>query len=528
MLNITKEQFNKIYAGTRLAAYVDLFYTKPETDTELLNIYLPSKLWRLNNLYTIVDKFGKRIRFRMNLSQHKVYAASLHHSRIIILKSRQQGISTLWLVSFFDDALTNPNFSIGLMAQGQDEAATLLDRVKILWETLDDEIKAYLGVGVNKDNTKEFSITNGANIFIRTSFRSATLQRLHISEMGKIANKYPDKAQETKSGTLQAIAPGNIAVIESTAEGDNLFKNMWDNAIAYFEQLSAKDFYPVFLSWLDDPDCNEERNQHINVKTEKYFGELEAELGIVLTQQQKNFWVVQYRELGEKIYQEYPSTPIEAFMATKDGAYYARAYLEHVISNKRELQTFYDPNLDVQVVVDLGLDDTMVLGIWQTYEDSIRLIDEIVDNGNKISYYTDILKKKPYYDNITHLVLPHDAKVTDLTSGITRKQAFELELPNTVNITVLDRTDRMDGIEAVRSIIPQLWVSSVCEYVKSCFLNYTKEWNDKTLKWKHTPMHNEYSNGADMVRYAALGLIRDSKLRAEQHRRVRRGSGHDV
>lgn len=513
MLSITKEQFQHIYKDTRVLQYIDLFYSVPQTDEEIINRYLPSKLWRLNNIYTIVDKFGKRIKFRMNLSQHKVYAASLRHPRLIILKSRQQGISTLWLVSFFDDTITNPDFSIGLMAQGQDEAATLLERTKILWEELDPNVKSYLHINVSKDNTKEFSLSNGSNIFIRTSFRSTTLQRLHISEMGKIANKYPEKAQETKTGTLQAIAPGNIAVIESTAEGANLFKDMWDNAIKYFGQLSKKDFYPVFLSWLDDPDCVLEAEQLITKKSVEYFETLEKELGVKLSRVQKNFWIVQYRELGEKIFQEYPSTPIEAFMATKDGAYYARLYLEWVKGNKREVPDLYDPNLDVQVAVDLGMNDTMSLGIFQVYNKEVRIIDEIYDSGQQISYYTDQLKEKPYAENITRIILPHDAEVTELTSGLTRREVFETEM-HTCDIIVLPKTDVNDGIEMVRQLLKKLWIDPIrCEYIIKCLFNYTKEWDEKWSRWRNKPNHDEHSNGADMVRYIAMGADMDGKLR---------------
>jgi hypothetical protein len=461
----------------------------------------------------------------MKLSQHKVYAASLRHPRIIILKSRQQGISTLWLVSFFDDTITNPDFSIGLMAQGQDEAATLLERTKILWDELDPVVKAYLDIEVSKDNTKEFSLTNGSNIFIRTSFRSTTLQRLHISEMGKIANKYPEKAQETKTGTLQAIAPGNTAVIESTAEGANLFKDMWDNAIKHIGQLSKKDFYPVFLSWIDDPDCVLDAPQVISPKHADYFIKLEAELGQKLTDNQKNFWIVQYRELGEKIYQEYPSSPIEAFMATKDGAYYARLYLEFVKGSGREKEGMYDRNLDVQVAVDLGMNDTNSLVIFQTYKNEIRIIDEVCDNGQQISYYTDILKSKPYFENITRVILPHDAEVKELTSGKTRSQVFEEELMG-IDIVVLTRADVNEGIEQVRQVLKNLWIDPKCDYLISCLYNYKKEWDEKRERWRDKPCHDEYSNGADCLRYMAVGSERDSKIR--KSRRLVKVYGVDV
>lgn len=524
MLNITREQFRSIYHGLAVLEYEDIFYSEPKDDEDYKKNYLPTKLWRMNNVYTIVDKFGNRVRFRMNLSQHKVYAASLRHSRLIILKSRQQGISTLWLVSFFDDTCTKRNMSIGLMAQGQDEAATLLQRVKILWEEMPAVFKEYLRLSIAVDNTKALSLSNGSTIFVRTSFRSTTLQRLHISEMGKIANKYPEKAKETKTGTLQAIAPGNIAVIESTAEGDNLFKEMWDNAVKYFGELSGKDFLPVFLSWVDDPSCVEKRQQIITEKTAKYFLEVEKELGFELTPEQKNFWVMQHRELGDTIYQEYPTTATEAFMANKEGAYYARLYLHWVKGHKREVLDLYDDNLAVQVAVDLGMNDTNVLSVFQDYNDSTRVFDEFQDSGQDIKYYCDWLKTKPYFHRINHVILPHDAKVKELTSGKTREQVFREELPG-VNITVLERIGVNEGIEAVRQMLKRLWISPTCTYLISCLFNYTKEYDEKRNRWRDKPLHDEYSNGADSLRYVAIGSVAH---RLGQRRKPRTNSGHDV
>lgn len=546
MLSITQNEFREIYDGLPILENEALFYNQPTSDIEILTTYLPSKLWRLNNLYTIVNKHGKQVKFKMNKSQHKVYAASLRHPRVIILKSRQQGISTLWLVSFFDDAITRRNFSIGLMAQGQDEASTLLERTKLLWTQLDGAVKQYLNINIASDNTKEFSLTNASSIFIRTSFRSTTLQRLHISEMGKIANKYPEKAQETKTGTLQALAQGNTGIIESTAEGDNLFKSMWDNAMMYNSDLTPKDFLPVFLSWLDDPDCTVEKEQIINEHARKYFYELELELGIELTQEQKNFWIVQYRELGDKIFQEYPSTPIEAFMATKNGAYYAQLYMTWVKTEKREVEKLYDKNLAVQLAVDLGMNDTNVLVPFQTYHEQYRILGEFYDSGQDIKYYCDWIKKQVWFKNLTHVILPHDAEVKELTSGKTRTEVFEEELefhedgtPTGIYFTVLPRTGVNEGIEQVRQMIKNLWVDKVCEYLIKCLVNYSKEYDEKRERWRDKPNHNEYSNGADAIRYMAVGAEVGTKYKqpvrshtttgqSETSIKSRNGSGFDV
>ena len=527
MLAISREDFRKVYKNLpHILSIEELLYTKPENDNQVAKVLMRSKLWRLNNLYFCINKKGTKVRFKMNLAQHRVYAASLIHPRVIILKSRQQGISTFWLISFFDDAITRRDFSIGLMAQGQDEASTLLERVKNLWQDVHPTVKLMLGIKLDTENTKQISFNNRSKIYIRTSFRSATLQRLHISEMGKIANNYPKKASETKTGTLQAIAQGLVAIIESTAEGDNMFKDMWDNAVTYMSNLSLKDFYPVFLSWLDDPDCIVDRDQPITSFQEEYFKKLEDELGYKLARKQKNFWVVQYRELGERIYEEYPATPIEAFMATREGSYYSKLWMQWVVGMRREVEELYDKNLAVQVAIDLGMNDTNVLCCFQYYKEQYRVFDEYADNGQPIKYYCDWLKDREWFDNVEHIILPHDAEVKELTSGETRLEVFERELaknkkgePTNITFTVLPRTESVnEDIDKVRRALSRLWITTRCSYLKSCILGYKKEWNERKEIWRNKPEHNEFSNGADSVRTMVLGV--DTSAQYKKHKKV--------
>lgn len=531
MLSISRQQFREIYKDTEVAEYEDIFYSEPTSDKEFIELYLPSKLWRLNNLYTIINKRGKRIGFKMNLAQHKVYAASLKHPRLIILKSRQQGISTLWLVAFFDDCAFYNDFSSGLMAQGTDEAETLLMRTKVLWDELDLSIKQFLSLDIEKNNTKEFSFNNGSSIFVRTSFRSTTLQRLHISEFGKIANKYPERARETKTGTLQAIAPGNTAVIESTAEGDNVYKQMWDTALAYAGELTDKDFMPVFLSWVDDPDCVLTRYQEPDARAVKYFADIEAQLNVELTQEQKNFWVAQFRELGNDIFQEYPATPEEAFLKNRDGTYYASLYLRLIRGRRREKANLYDPNLPVQVAVDLGRNDFFVLVFFQTYTDGWRIINNYKNTGMGIKHYCEVmddLKSQLGYD-ISDIVLPHDAEVRDLTSDMTREEAFwKYGYKQT---TIVDRTkDINNDRELVRQAMEDMYIDPQAQYLIDCFLNYTKEWDERRGVWKDTHEHNDHSHGADAIRQ----MVRGGKAYVTQNERQRRAirrkmqSGIDV
>jgi hypothetical protein len=428
---------------------------------------------------------------------------------LIILKSRQQGISTLWLISFLDDVLFNSDLKAGLMAQGTDEASTLLTKVKLAWEEFPESLKKFLKVKKTFDNRSEFAFSNGSIIYVRTSFRSATLQRLHVSELAKIANLSPKRAQEVKTGSLQALHPGNTGIVESTAEGENEFKYMWESATLYKGKLTPKDFMPVFLSWLDDPKCRFEQTQDITPTHEKYFDSIEAELNVTISAEQKNFWIAQYRELGDYIYQEYPATPEEAFRKNLDGAYYARAYTSYVIKQGRELDNLYDRNLDVHIAFDLGMRDSMVVIFFQVHHGDAgreyRIIHDFKNSGEPIKYYTDYIHERRKKLNYTlgYLLLPHDSKVTELISGEDRVSEFRRR--GFDKIRVVERIKHDEGIELVRQMIKILWIDRTCVYSIACFKNYSKEWDSATQVWKKTPIHDRFSHGADAIRYMSIG-----------------------
>lgn len=488
---------------------------------EFVQNYLSSKLWRLNNLYKVVDKSGDLVKFIMNKSQHRVYSASRQHSRIIILKSRQQGISTFWLVSYFDDVIFRPNLNCGLMAQGKDEAATLLERVERLWEELNPDIKEFLGIERDKNNSLELSFTNNSKLYIRVSFRSATLHRLHISEFGKIANENPKRARETKTGTLQAIKPGNTVVIESTAEGENDFKDTWDRSVEQelLKELAPKDFKPVFLSWLDDSDCTLTNKEIADESAEKYFKSLEDK-GLTLSNEQRNFWIMQKRELGDDVFQEYPATPEEAFAASKDGTFYHNIYKEFILKQNRLQDGLLDPNLHIDVAFDLGVKDYGVLVFFQYHNNEIRIIKEYINDGYALVHYLE------YIDStnlpIRFVIFPHDISVRELTASdkygrAKTRETMAMDWMRTNykdwKVHVMKKYSIEDGINATRQMLKSTYIEKECTYIRSCLQRYTKEWDDKLNTWKKSPRHDEYSHGADCLRIIATSVLSKSGLK---------------
>ena len=496
---ITEVEHYGLYKKLDVPSVEDI-YRVPNTWEEAIEC-MKSKLWRLNNLYTITNKDGELVRFVMNWAQHAVYAESLRHPRIIVLKSRQQGISTLWLVSFFDDAIFEDNFELGLMTQGMKESKTLFRRVKRLWDELPADIKDFLKLKLVTDTKEEIGLSNGSTMYIQTSFRSGTLQRLHISEFGKIAYKYPEKALETKTGTLQTIRVGNTVVIESTAEsGDNMFKHMWDTATSLTGELSGKDFVPVFLSWVNDPDCVIPIEQTIDKDAAKYFEELEDKLSVKLTNEQKWWWVAQKRELGDDMGREYPGTPEEAFEVARDGSYYGSQW-KTLRKNGHYIPRLYDKGYDVDVAMDLGMNDTFSIGFFQTIGEKVYIIDEYHNSGEGLAHYVDVMFKKPY--KIRTVYVPHDAQQRELNTGMTR--IARLRELGVRNIRLLPRASVHIGIERVRKMLDKCYIDSEnCSYLDVTLKSYTKQWNEKLGQWSDKPLHNEWSNPADMIRYIAM------------------------
>ena len=133
--------------------------------------------------------------------------------------------------------------------------------------------------------------------------------------------KYPDKAEEVITGTLNAIAAGQIVFIESTAEGPfgefyEMCKVAEDltmkvaNGDTDFTQMDWKFF---FFPWWKHPDYVLHEQVEIPEKLMIYFKELREEQGIDLRPEQKAWYVKKEAEQRDKMKQEYPSTSAEAF-----------------------------------------------------------------------------------------------------------------------------------------------------------------------------------------------------------------------
>lgn len=469
-----------------------------EKNIELAKQRLSDAKWRLNNLYYIVDKRGRKIKFQLNWAQESLYNTMWYCN--VILKARQLGISTFVCLLFLDRCLFNSNQSAGIIAHTVEDAQQIFRRVKFAYDSLPDHLKEHIQAENDTANMLKFS--NGSSLRVGTSLRSSTFQYLHISEFGKICAKYPDKAQEIITGSLNTVAPGQYVFIESTAEGkEGYFYDICKRAQNMREhELSELDFKFHFYPWWKEPGYRIGNVVRMDKDVLDYFDHLEN-LGIKLEYEQKAWYASREAVQKEDMRREYPSTAEEAWEVSNEGFYYAK-YMTATRIEGRISNIPFEEKLPVHTAWDLGYNDSTAIWLFQIYNKEIRFIEYIEGSGESLAHWINVLKSKEYTYG-KHLC-PHDITVKEFSSGISR-QATGRTLG--FNLLAVPKTEIISGIDAVRNMLNRCWFDEKkCSQGIKCLENYKKEWDEKHVCWRSQPLHNWASHGADAFRTLATGL----------------------
>ncbi len=269
----------------------------------------------------IRDKEGNIIPLKFNEPQLKYYNVikSLHEQhkpiRIIILKARQMGFSTETESIIFKNVVTNHNYNAGIVAHKEDSTTNLFNMSKRMLEYLPETIKPEQ----KKSNAKELVFNNQSGSGLDSKIkcmtaggkgigRSDTFTALHLSELAF----WEGNKQNILLGLLQAVPniPNSMIVIESTANGFDYFKELWDKAVA-----GENDFYPLFVGWNE---LEEYKMSYSGFELTKEEKELQDLYNVSLDQLEWRRWCIKNNCGGDidKFKQEYPITPEEAFLST--------------------------------------------------------------------------------------------------------------------------------------------------------------------------------------------------------------------
>lgn len=481
--------------------------------------------WRLNNLYWIVDKEGRRSLFQLNWAQESLFNSM--HEMNVILKARQLGFTTFIQIFMLDACVFNTNISAGTIAHTLLDAQSIFrSKVQYPYDNLPAGIRA--AVPVVKSNATELLLSNNSSVRVGTSLRSSTLQYLHISEYGKMCANFPKKAREVRTGALNTVQAGQVAFIESTAEGqEGHFFDICETAQAKARmgvELTPLDFKFHFFPWWKSPEYElDARSVIVGQDFETYFSKLEQNSGIVLSAE-KRAWYVKKAEnqLGD-MKREYPSTPQEAFEASLEGAYYS----EQIARAEADGRIGVYPHIEgypVHSISDIGMDDANSVWLFQVLPERVRTIGYFEKTGEGMDGMLDELEQRRDKHGYVYGIhyMPHDIRVREWTrGGLTRIEIMlaECKARDLGTVEKVERAYVEDRINGTRRMLARIEFDEAgCSDGVKCLKNYRKEWDEDLGVWKDKPRHDWASHGADSLGGLAL-FYRDLKPEAVEPRK---------
>lgn len=275
----------------------------------------------IENYIKIRNKEGRIVNFKLNSPQLKLYEVIKQYKqekkpvRVIILKARQMGFSTLTESILFKDTVTKFNRRTGIITHLDTATTNLFNMSKLMLDNLPIELKP----SVKNSNAKELIFDNEEGTGLKSKIkcmtagtagvgRSDTFDNLHLSELAF----WQGDVTATLTGLLQAVPnlPDTMIIIESTANGFEKFKELWDQAVA-----GENDFYPLFVAWHELPEYSMPYSGFVLTKEEEEIKEL---YNLTNDQLEWRRWCIRNNCQGdiEQFKQEYPANPEEAFIST--------------------------------------------------------------------------------------------------------------------------------------------------------------------------------------------------------------------
>ncbi|HKW51030.1 MAG TPA: hypothetical protein VJQ53_04785, partial [Candidatus Eisenbacteria bacterium] len=273
---------------------------------------------------TIIDKTGRRVPLVLNSSQ-RIALGKIRASidagvppRVIILKSRQVGVSTLIEALLTWRAVTRQNRSALVVAHVLKSSKALFRMSRNFHRFLRGEMKQETRI----QNVHEIEFDSGSRLQIEVQGdpRGYTAQDVHLSEFA-----FYMQAAETLTAIMQTVpnALDSLVAIESTANGmggiGQKFHKMWQRSVGLSIDEDVPDdekgWTPIFIPWFQ----HEEYELPVD---EKFFKFTTAEILLCkahpeITRQKLKWrrWCIATNMDGdeEKFAQEYPATDQEAF-----------------------------------------------------------------------------------------------------------------------------------------------------------------------------------------------------------------------
>ena len=158
-----------------------------------------------------------------------------------------------------------------------------------------------------------------------------------------------------------------------------------------------------------------------------------------------------------------------------------------------------DPLLKTHAVWDLGWNDSMSIVLVQRSASELRIVGYIEDSHRTLDDYVRQLKAMPLNWGIHYL--PHDGFAKDFKTG---KSAGEILEAMGCAVEATPNMGIEDGIRAARMSFGRMYFDKTqTARLIECLKRYRRHINKQTQE-ASTPLHDEFSHGADAFRYTAI------------------------
>ena len=276
-------------------------------------------------VFIIVDKDKKTVPYFLNEVQTdflnrlkesiKAFKeGSILSLKFLVLKGRQQGFTSV--ITAYQEAhtLVKKNFTGITLADTADNVRAIFqDKAKYIYNNLPDILKP-----TEKYNSKTemfFEKLNSSwriNVATSQVGRSRTINFFHGSE----AAFWTCLISDTQSSLGEALTKASIQILESTANGFNEFKDLWDSGEwinCFYEWWKTTEYRNNFES----EEIKQNFLKDIETKQEWIYQRLKWLKDIQHLDNEQLYWYYnKYKNYLNKdlIKQEYPCTPEEAFL----------------------------------------------------------------------------------------------------------------------------------------------------------------------------------------------------------------------
>ena len=477
---------------------------------------LDDRLWRTNNLYRILTREGLDIPFRLNWCQN-ILANDMWY-REIVIKGRQQGISTYLQLYPLDRAFFHKNFVGGIIADTMLHAEEIFeDKLRFMYNSLPDDLKALNPL--KSDSKKELVFSNGSKIRVSTSFVSGTYHYIHVSEYAAMAQESEEKATKVRR-SVEAVSPKCMVIYECTTRGPGgSFEEMWNTSVNTENQILAGkrtrtplDFKPRFFPAYKHPDNQVvDENMELTEGDEDYFRRIEEETGDQIGRGFKMFYIRKRealesgREQGGHILQEYPNTAKEAFDLVIEGQIFG-PNVRKVEEEGRIMPLPHVRGQPVHVACDLGQNDATSMWLWQYDGPWANIIDCYENKLLDITHYVEIMHDLRVRNGYSYgmVYLPHDGSSRYFTS--IAGSAEEIFRRNGFNVTVIPRPiQKRLPIEAARRKFSKCrFDEAKCAPGLEALRHYSYERHQNTREFSNIPKHDRWCHYADAFQTFAL------------------------